>query len=311
MKRFIITIVFFLVPVLLLLVLAEYGLRQIPNEYAYKNAWLEQNISTTEVLVLGNSYAYYGIDPAYFTGKAFNASHVSQTFKYDAYIIDKYIDRADSLKYVVLTAGYGNMICELESGAEWWRVKKYCIYYQCPYHKNELKFNTELIGINMFSQYVRLKNYLINGDDEIYCDTLGYGGFESSKPREMNGEDRAKKNSADLIKSAKVIEDNKVALRHIADVLKEKNIKLLIVAPPACGDFYNAINEEQYTMSVQYYESVAESASNVVYLNMLRDERFEEIDFTDADHLNREGAKKLTKILDELITQIIYRNLGL
>ncbi len=49
-------------------------------------------------------------------------------------------------------------------------------------------------------------------------------------------------------------------------------------------------------------EEMAQKYNNVQYLNLFKDDRFVEDDFFDADHLETEGAAKLTKILNEYIS---------
>ena len=44
---------------------------------------------------------------------------------------------------------------------------------------------------------------------------------------------------------------------------------------------------------------------NAVYYNLLTDSAFVANDYYDADHLNEIGAKKLTKLLDVVVTKEI------
>ena len=53
----------------------------------------------------------------------------------------------------------------------------------------------------------------------------------------------------------------------------------------------------------RYCDSLVSINENLIYFDMLEDKRFSEDDFYDADHLNECGAAKLTKILDEYITE--------
>ena len=78
MKRFVKTIVFFFLPVLFGLVALECAMRRIPNDYAYKNNWLTENISHVRIWTFGSSHGLFGISPKYFSKPAFNSAHVSQ-----------------------------------------------------------------------------------------------------------------------------------------------------------------------------------------------------------------------------------------
>ncbi len=125
MKRFIIrTVLLIIVPLLLGIVLCEYYLRKIPNDYSYKNEWLSNNAGSIRVLNMGSSHAFYGIEPSQFSCKAFNAAHVSQSIKYDHFIFSKFVNEMDSLEVLVLPVSYGSFLgFGPENGIEDWRVK--------------------------------------------------------------------------------------------------------------------------------------------------------------------------------------------
>ena len=156
MKRFLKVIILFLLPILCGFGMLEYGVRSVPNDYMYKNKWLKDNISHVRIWTFGSSHGLYGISPRYFSKPAFNSAHVSQPLRYDAFIFNKFIDHADSLEWVVLPISYFTMTSCMEEGEEWWRVKNYCLYYDCPYHKFEVKYNCEIIG-NPLPIYKQIK----------------------------------------------------------------------------------------------------------------------------------------------------------
>ena len=122
MKRFAKTILCFFLPIFLGVLALELGMRSVPNDYTYKNKWLTENISHVRIWTFGSSHGLYGISPKYFSKPAFNSAHVSQPLKYDAFIFDKFIERADSLEWVVLPISYFTLTSKMEDGEEWWRI---------------------------------------------------------------------------------------------------------------------------------------------------------------------------------------------
>ena len=76
-------------PILVVAILMEILLRNMPNDYLFKKKYLDEHSSEIQTLILGSSHSFYGIDPAYFNSKTFNASHVSQTLNYDLEIFQK------------------------------------------------------------------------------------------------------------------------------------------------------------------------------------------------------------------------------
>ena len=305
MKKFLYSLILFTIPILLFFIFVEYGIRQIPNDYKYKKTWLDNNVSSVQILIVGTSQGLYGINPIYFSKKAFNDCHVSQTPKYDKFLIDKYIEDADSLEYIILPIAYHSLVYDLEDGPEWWRVKNYCIYYDCPIHKYELKFQTELYGLNIIPQVKRLWSYIINNENAINCDTLGFGTNYTKANRAenwfANGGESIKGHTFNLQKYATRIHENKDCLNSIAKTCKQNNVKFLLVTMPVLKSYSERIDTPQYNLTVNFCDSLANTYDNVIYINLFLDNRFVEDDFYDADHLCEIGAEKLTRIIDDYL----------
>ena len=77
-------------PLLLGALILEVLIQNIPNEYSYKKSYLDSNSNEIEVLFLGSSHVYYGVNPEYISANSFNASHIAQTLDYDYAILKKY-----------------------------------------------------------------------------------------------------------------------------------------------------------------------------------------------------------------------------
>ena len=312
MKRFIISIVLFLMPLCVFLYLLEFGIRSIPNDYSYKNKWLEQNVWSLKVLSLGMSHGFMGIQPNCFDEPAFNAAHVSQSLKYDAFIFDKFIEQADSLQIVILPISYVSLWFGLEESEEWWRVKNYCIYYQCPYHRWENEYRSEVMGGKLFTLCKRLKNNIYNGSNEISCDSLGWATFYTKAFRGkdwwMNGESRARSHTFDLDQRKELFAENKLHVESIIKQCFQKQIKVVLLTTPTCSTYYDNIYKKQLDMMLNYCDSISSTNENVFYLDLLKDNRFNEEDFFDADHLNEFGAEKLSRILNDFCNSMVFQH---
>ena len=308
MKRFLKAIILFLLPVICGFVLLEYGMRNVPNSYSFKKNWLDINISSVRVWSFGSSHGLYSISPRYFSKPAFNSAHVSQPLKYDAFIFEKYIEHADSLEWVILPVSYFTLTSKMEDGEEWWRIKNYCIYYDCPYHEWEPKYNIEIIGnpLSFYKQIKRVGRYWIKGMDDNSCDSLGLDlGYSKTKRSEewyMNGEQRVKYHTNNLQEKKPVIQENIGYLEKIIKKCEEKNVSILLLTTPVYSTYYESVDSAQYSLMTETCEEMAQKYNNVQYLNLFKDDRFVEDDFFDADHLETEGAAKLTKILNEYIS---------
>ncbi len=307
MNRFAKHIVIFLLPITCVLGLMEYGMRSVPNDYSYKHSRLDSSISRIRIWSFGSSHGLAGIRPEVFSLPAFNSAHVSQTLPYDAFLFDKYIDRVDALEWVILPISYFTFTDCLEEEYEWWRIKNYCLYYDCPLHRNDIHYRSEIIGnpMPLYQQVGRITRYLISGTDDIRCDSLGFDLHYCRERREpnwyMNGEERVRVNTKDLTRAQHCIMANKHSLEHIIDACAARNVKVLLLTLPVCSTFYSNVDSAQQALVTETCNDLADRYSHVLYLDMLRDERFTEEDFFDADHLVTSGANKLTRILDEYI----------
>lgn len=311
MKRFIYTLILFIIPLVLLFGALEYGLRNIPNDYSFKNHWQEQNISSVKILVIGSSLGYYGIRPQYMNQPTFNASHVSQTIKYDAFIFNKFIDRADSLRLIVWPISYFNLPYELEEDkGAWWRVKSYTIYYDCPYHRYNIKYNNEVVaGQKVFQEISRIFKYLFSDYTEQYCDSMGFGLNFSKNDRIANWYSTEMamidvvSHTKDLTEHRDGINANKRRMNEVIQACADRGIQVLLLTPPAYKTYYENLEPQQLNLMTDFCDSLAATYDNTIYLNMLRDPRFEAEDFYDTFHMETDGATKLTKILNEYISQ--------
>src|SRR5438128_2689811 len=106
MKRYLKSLLLFLLPLVVVAISMEVLLRNIPNDYRYKKIFLDNNARSLEVLVLGNSHSFFDIDPRYIKQKCFNAAYYSQSLDYDLALLKKYDNQWDSLKYIVIPVDY-------------------------------------------------------------------------------------------------------------------------------------------------------------------------------------------------------------
>ena len=106
MKKIITKLLLLLVPILLVLLVIEFQLTKVKNSYNAKISGLAKCANQVNTIILGSSQSYYGINPVYFTSKAFNLANASQTLNYDKEILFKEIGKLPNLKNVVIPVSY-------------------------------------------------------------------------------------------------------------------------------------------------------------------------------------------------------------
>lgn len=277
------------------------ALRSIPNDYKYKNQWLTENAKSIQVLSLGSSHAFFGIQPNAFSRKAFNAAHVSQSLEFDAFIFDKFIDSMDSLEVVILPISYFTLRSKgLQSGSESWRVKNYTIYYECPYYRYKPSLALECYH---FAPKATLQAIFTHVDHRS-CDSLGRGTDYVLESRSDDWKDAgpvAMKRHTKSENDIEVVNKNIGYINHIISKCAQKGVYVILLTTPTYHTYYDVLNQEQLDQMVKICQELADNNKNTLYLNWLKHPDFDEHDFYDADHLNEYGAEKLTRLLDEYL----------
>ena len=308
MKRLIIrTVLLIMLPVLMGVAMCEHFLREIPNDYSYKNEWLSNNVASVRILSLGSSHGFFGIEPNCFSKKAFNAAHVSQSIKYDSFIFHKFASQMDSLEVLIIPISYSSLFeFGPENGIEDWRVKYYSIYYGCKYHRFEPKYNLETYD------GLHLKNvvYSILGKaNHRTCNDLGRGTIYKLESRAENWENTggvaAKRHTRTKI-DTRIVAKNKNLIEEIVKKCAQKSVRVIILTTPTYYTYRENLNLGQLNLMVEYCDYIENQYDNVYYLNILSDERFQPDDFFDADHLNEFGAEKLSHLLNDYCDSLIF-----
>lgn len=279
---------------------SEVLLRNIPNDYRYKKNYLDSNSGKISVLILGNSHTFRGINPDYISQPSFNAAYISQSLDIDYDILKKYSKKWDDLNCIILNLDYTTLFSRLEDGIESWRIKNYNIYYGMKLTHNPVNY-TEILSNDVGVNLDRLDNYYLRNIPNKTCSELGWDTTTISEDEQeliLSGKIAAARHLAtsnkDLNKNIKILTD-------IIEFAKVRNIGIVMCTPPAYKTYYTILNKKQLLKTINVATELASSYDNVKYLNFLEDTSFLAEDFYDADHLNANGAKKLTLKIDPVL----------
>ncbi len=301
MNKFLTKILLFLLPIIIIGLSMELLLRQIPNQYVLKNEYVKLNSNKIETLVLGSSHSYYGVNPEYFTKPCFNSANISQSLNFDLALLKKYESDLSNLKTVILPISYFSLFEKLDEGDEFWRVKNYTIYYDLDV-SDKLVENSEILSIKPGNNLSRIFSYYISNGFELDCSELGWGNSyiaEESLDVDNTGKSSAKRHTIDDLS---LLNENISILENLINLCDKKNINVLLFTPPAYKSYYEKLNKKQLNITVNNAKELASSFGNCTYINLLKDSSFTEKDFFDADHLNNIGAKKLSSLLNQLVS---------
>lgn len=279
----------------------EFLLRKIPNDYDYKNNYLKNNAQKIETIFFGSSHTFRGVNPIFFSGNSFNASHISQSIDLDYKILEKNSDKFNNLKFIFIPIDYFTLVGRTSTGVENWRVKNYNIYYKLNLSLNPIYY-FETFSFSFKQNFLRIKNYYVHNISNITCDELGFGIEEKTNIDLLEtGIKNAKRHTK---KNKKYFDDSIETLTNFINFSEKKNIKIVFYTSPAYYTYVENLDSLQLYNTISTIDSISKIHSNTFYFNLLNNKTFTKEDFRDADHLNKNGAEKLTKILDSIKTNI-------
>lgn len=301
MKRFLITICIFLVPVFAFLACLEHIVRNVPNEYKYKAEWMETHVDSVETLILGTSHAFYGIDPSFFREKAFSLANSAQPLRYDAFLFSKYCNRLKSLKHVILSVSYFTLFDAYDEKAEGenWRSVNYKVYFDDP-QISDLSKNSYFI-FHPKPLEEKFKRFL-KGNTILACSKNGFG-YPIFRVHQKHVLDNASARvwvNHHTPKDWSGLKNNVGYLKLIAEECKKMHVQFVIVTTPTWHTYYERLDQKQLTKMHEVIHDLQKQYP-IRYIDMMKDNRFVENDFTDCNHMSCVGARKLSSILNNCL----------
>ena len=302
MKRFIIRSIFFLVPLVALLISFEYVQRRAPHEFKYKAAFMDQHAEQLEMLVFGPSFVHR-INLHEIKYKAFNLSFPNQPLEQDYALWQKYRSRLTSLKYVVVA-----LTCwtheNTADGLEAWRTPFYNIHYRLPSSPFDLQ--KSYIIANPKSAIKRM-DVILQGDIDPMqpaCDSLGSAMILlQNRPANWDGRAGAFMARRHSVYTPEKATKNHQILERLVSEISAHGAHVLLVTTPTRPAYYEHLTPEIIEKTITLGTKLANNYPHVSYLNLLKGEAFTEEDFMDDLHINYDfGGRRLAQILQEYIT---------
>lgn len=302
MARFLKYLSLFILPITVVFIGLEVGLRSIPNIYSQKKEYLDKHASEIETLVLGSSHSYYGVAPRFFSTKAFNAAMVSQSLDLDHQIYSLYLPKMTALKQLIIPIDCFSLHKQLSSGNESWRVKNYNIYYEMDVTLDPSQ-NFELLSFPLTTNISRLYEHLSGNDLINNISELGYAWLPADEAPKVTefleiGISSAKRHTHSDTTFAEL---NLNHLSNMLDASRQKGVKVLLYTSPALVEYTSHLNADQVEKSRNRTKKLCADFPNCKFVDLMADSTFVHSDFWDPDHLNVQGAEKLSLKLDSLL----------
>lgn len=298
MKRFILNLSFFLIPFTIPLII-EMGIRNIPNDYKNKNAFMLNKASEIETLILGSSHTHLGINPIHLDSKSYNLAFLGENISYSSNVYKKFSPKLKNLKTIIFPVSYHSLFNSSMS-KKW--IKNYSIYYDI--NSSDLPVdNLEILNKDVKTIYEDLVDYYINHNDSIYLNSTSLGWYYKKKKLDtLKLSYIAKKTAKNHThKDHGQLAKNCLVLLKLAHIWKSNNINVILITPPFHEDYIKNMDNRQWQTTLKKVKELDKQFDNLDYYNFYNDKHFNKSDFKDGDHLNKQGAKKLTIILNDII----------
>lgn len=295
MKKFLLQTCAFALVVLMIIGTLEVCIERTPNPYRYKHEWMERHSKEVRTLILGSSHAYYGICPAEFGDDAFSLANTAQTLRYDLYLLSHY--EMPNLRTVILPYSYFTLWEDCEAQGMDDCIIQYRRYMGCDIHSHLEGYDLECFYLPSFRE--KAKGLFL--PRKKFWDQQGWGLEYTIDARNKDwddGESRATGNTyIDSEEAWKLVKENAERLDSIANICKEHNAHLILVHTPVSGTFTAFTDSTQNAVNERVLRTFLSEHPDVKYIDADDHEVFNDDDFYDADHLNQDGARKLSKYI--------------
>lgn len=255
------------------------------DSVVHKYDGLVANAANVETLILGDSHAQFGCVP-FLIGEnayncAFNANSLYESFE----TLKKSAELCPELKTVVLFCSFYNGGYSLVRTTEAWRCK-------ILEKRLGIPFDFSVNKTIDFSLYEKIIAGLKPSTDKVYCQGFDFVGQQINRS--------TKKTRDRVLHHFKIYQkysNQWEILRGFCDFCKQKGLRAILVNPPVRGDYAAVLNEVGGGVSLIDEIKIISIEKGVLLIDA--SDGFGDDDFADADHLNFNGAVKLTRRIME------------
>ncbi len=308
LRKFVVHIIMFFIPVIMICITLELLTRNLPHRFAYIAQQIETEKDNIEVLVLGSSQMKRAINPEWMEKPTTSLTAASQHHNTDFKIYRSLRQRLPKLHTVVLELSYAHL--ELPHNTDdFWKNSVFLEYYKVDCFDRPTWFKDRLIYFSnpaFFSHAIH--NHYLSSKKQHQFNKYGFeqdrfeGLFSSLDYNEEKIENTKVKVYAKMHKD--VFSSNSTYLLGMLDTLADDRMNVILVNVP----LYKSQLRKRAGAVVQRRDSlidvIAERYRNVRLLEVETDTLgFNVNDFINFNHLNAKGAKKFTETLEKLINE--------
>lgn len=285
-------------------------------DYEFYRSYLQfiKSDKKYECIISGLSYHEVGIDINYLKKRSFNFAISSQDLFYDYLTVKNVFNfktAKETIKYVIIGLSYYSFQYDLSKTKNEFGRLRPNIYY--PYYNNLHNYEDSVNSILFYKTFDSLSKYI------LYCDFKeklfyhcknnfdeNWNKFVCNKFNSAELSDKDRKREISLIQRdsdknyPKSVEENKIIFKNYLELLVNNKVKPIVVICPVTDIyrkyFAKGIKNEFISIINEFKEKY-----DFQFLDFYETDGFNDSDFYNSSHLNPDGSRKFTKILNEKI----------
>ena len=297
MKKFILQTALFLLPFLLLFSLIESLYTRVPNIYSKKSEVVAHRFDSIEVTIMGPSVTLRGVNPDYIEQPTYNLSLNGLDWEMGLAVTRYMLNFPNDIRHIILSSNINNLYQgprEIKGSDRVYFAK----YFDLPEFRTYLAQEKGLLMIQRI-----LKYHLRGIEPNLKIDSSGF-----STQRKKKDVDLAKEgNRLEALlqwNNTRFIPSKQENLDSIISICERNNIHLTLLSPPVHSSFRPKDIEEKSKRVDGILESYDQQFDHVHFLNWMEHPEFKAEYFNDPIHLNEQGARKLSIMLDAHIQNL-------
>ena len=247
-----------------------------------KKSSFELSKSSIKVLSVRGSNADFGFDTNEISD-SFNLGLTSSDFFTAFYIYNLNRHSLISLKYIFVYLSPASIGFELIKTKEKYRAIAYKYYFDIPYDDSFVE--SSKVETKILNKCIDLKGKK-NSSLNSYRGYIPKKGSHEIIPAAL----RAKTHMRENLRTPDQIE----WLKRLVSAGESDGVKVLLVITPFRSDY-----KKHLPGSSEVFSKIYNNFNSDIILDFYDSELFNDADLYDTDHLNSDGAKKLTKLLKE------------
>lgn len=296
----------FFIPVVIAYAVLEVLVLQLPFQYTIIEDYMASEGDRIEIITTGSSQMKCAVNPAFMKEPALNFGSTSQHHNTDYAILTQTHDKLKNVNCVVLEVSYSHL--ELPHNAPtFWKNNVYLKYYDVnnfgrnTYFKDKLIFlsRPDIYSRELIDHYVRNKTTV--NFNRFGFDENNYNGSFKKKNYE-DAEIPFVSSEINTSESVQLFEYNTAFLFKFLDYLEAKNINVVLTSLPMHKYYLRDRNLNILHRRDSILTVASERYSNLRVFRKEEDTvHFKTSDYINHNHLNPDGAKKYTEMLDAFI----------